>query len=86
MTIDWSHDHTAATIDEINVYFWYVIHWKSHTCHYSREGTSADLIKMHKDLAFTNSPPGMFWDNVSLNHSHPMSSTNEFTESSFTLL
>ena len=74
----------AAIIDEIIVYFWCSMHWKSCAFHCLHEGVSTDLKKTHEDLAFTNSPPVFYWDKVLMNHSYLVLTTNEVIESSFT--
>ena len=52
------------------------MHAKSHNFHYTRGGTSDELIKMHEDLVFTNSPPGVYWDSIPSCNNYPYLSSD----------
>ena len=54
--------HVATTIDDITVHFWHIMHRKSCSFYYLREGTTESMNKMFEDLELKqlNERKGMF--------------------------
>ena len=78
--------HVAKIIDEINVYFWHIINWKSHVFYYLCDGTLLEVNNIFENQAFINSPTGLCWDKVTSNETYPFFSANNVTANSFTVV
>ena len=76
--------HISKIVNEISVYFWHAIHWKSCNFYYLREGTSDFMNNMCEILAFTNKTLGACWDNVPSCQNYTFLSSNDVAPSHFT--